>query len=69
MTLHPGIEKVKAARELPFDGNRDHPARWFHANIAALGFQWHLGTGQKDIAALAEDMVQEIPGLGQKPAN
>lgn len=59
------FEKAKAVGELPLDADSDHLARRFQANIAALRFELHLGTGQKEIAALAEDMAREIVRLGK----
>jgi len=58
------FEKAKAAGELPRDADSDHLARRFQANVGALRFELHLGAPRQEIAALAEEMAQEIVDLG-----
>jgi AcrR family transcriptional regulator len=57
------FEMAKAVGELPPNADSNHLARRFQANISALRFELHLGTGQKEISNLAEDMAREIACL------
>lgn len=57
------FEKAKALGELPSDADPNRLARRYQANVAALRFELHQGAAEQEIAALAEDMAQEIERL------
>ncbi|WP_050526422.1 TetR/AcrR family transcriptional regulator [Pseudorhodobacter aquimaris] len=58
-----GFARAKAAGELSEKADCAHLARRFQAAVTALRFELHLETDQTDIAALAEDLAQEIEAL------
>ncbi len=57
------FERAQAVGELPAGADAHRLAQRFQANITALRFELHLGAGQEEIAALAEDMAEEIERL------
>lgn len=54
------FEKAIALGELPQGADPNRLARRFQANVAALRFELHQGTAREDVAALADDMAQEM---------
>ncbi len=62
------FERAKAARELSPTADAARLARRFQANISALRLELHLGSSPDQIAALAEDIAQEIESLRPNPA-
>ncbi|WP_339928848.1 TetR/AcrR family transcriptional regulator [uncultured Brevundimonas sp.] len=59
------FEQARAEGALPADADVDRLARRYQANVTALRLELHLGTGQADIAALAEDMARETLQAGR----
>ena len=49
--------------ELPPNADPDRLARRFQANVTALRIELHRGAPQEEVAALAEDMAQEMENL------
>lgn len=58
-----GFERAIALGELPINADAQRLGRRFQANITALRFESHRGLAPMELAALADDMADEIEAM------
>lgn len=61
------FDRAKACGELPPEADPERLARRYQSDITALRIESHRGTGQAELAALAEDRVQDLERLRVQP--